>query len=161
MADLLLVDNDPRIVELIAWFLTKRGHHVRTATSFAAARERIREQAPDLMLSDIDLGFEHGRDELPALAREKLLPPTLVVSGYLDRELARLFATMPGIVGVIAKPVGMAELESRIQSCLEVCGAPGVLKPGALQPDDPRAPLPARAQAPSKPSAQPGEERTE
>jgi two-component system OmpR family response regulator len=123
MADLLLVDNDPRIVELIAWFLTKRGHTVRTAISFAQAREKIREKSPDLMLSDIDLGFEHGRDELPALAREKLLPPTLVVSGFLDRELARLFATMPAIVGVVAKPIGMAELEARIQSCLEICGA--------------------------------------
>ncbi len=136
MAELLLVDNDPRIVELIAWFLEKRGHRVRTAISFAQAREKIRERAPDLMLSDIDLGFEHGRDELPALAREKLLPPTLVVSGYLDRELARLFATMPGIVGVVAKPIGMAELEARIQGCLEICGR---------RDGEPRAPLPAES----------------
>lgn len=139
MAELLLVDNDPRIVELIAWFLTKRGHNVRTAASFAEARERIAERAPDLMLSDIDLGLEQGRDELPALARAGLLPPTLVVSGYLDRELARLFATMPGIVGVIAKPVGMVELEARIQACLEVHGPAD-----PTQHPSPRAPLPSQ-----------------
>ena len=156
MAELLLVDNDPRIVELIAWFLTKRGHSVRTAASFAAARELIRERAPDLMLSDIDLGLEHGRDELPALARAGMLPPTLVVSGYLDRELARLFATMPSIVGVVAKPVGMVELEARIQACLDVSR-----KADATPHVAPLAPLPARAGNPSAgdPSARPGGER--
>ena len=86
-AEILIVDNDDRIVELVAWFLKKRGFGVRTAVSFADARERIAERRPDLMLSDIDLGAESALDELPRLDAGGDLPPTLVVSGYLDVDI--------------------------------------------------------------------------
>ena len=86
-AEILIVDNDDRIVELVAWFLKKRGFGVRTAASFTQARERISEGRPDLMLSDVDLGPESALEELPRLDAEGILPPTLVVSGYLDPDI--------------------------------------------------------------------------
>ncbi len=118
MADLLLLDDDPRIVELLAKFLEKRGHVVRTATSFAAAHDRILERKPDLLLSDLDLGVESGREELPRMSRAGILPPTLVVSGYLDRDLAAELEALPGVVGLLVKPFDMPKLEARIQACL-------------------------------------------
>lgn len=118
MAELLLVDNDARIVELVALFLERRGHRVRRATSYRAARDAIVEQRPDLMLADVELGAEHGGEELPALARAGLLPPTLVVSGYLDRALEEALGALPGIVGTLKKPFGMSDLEARIASAL-------------------------------------------
>lgn len=117
MADLLLVDNDARILELLAAFLKRRGHSVRMATSFSEARAAIAVRMPELMLSDLELGRERGDEELPALAREGLLPPTLVVSGYLDRELEAQLATLPGVVGTLAKPFDLAALEARIEEC--------------------------------------------
>ena len=80
MANLLLVDNDARITDLTAWFLKRAGHEVRCVESYAAARELLREQRPDLLLADLDLGEESGREELPRLAAEGILPKTLVVS---------------------------------------------------------------------------------
>ena len=118
VAELLLVDNDTRITELIAWFLVRRGHNVRSAASFVEARARIDELRPDLMLSDVDLGAESARDELPALAREGRLPPTLVLSGYLDRDLSLRLGAVPGVVGTLAKPFDFAVLEARIDACL-------------------------------------------
>ena len=50
--EILIVDNDDRIVDLVAWFLKKRGFDVRTAASFEQARVLIRKRRPDLMLSD-------------------------------------------------------------------------------------------------------------
>ena len=58
VADLLLVDNDPRLGELVAFFLRRSGHDVRLATSFTVAREELSRSRPDLMLSDLDLGEE-------------------------------------------------------------------------------------------------------
>jgi len=118
MAEILLVDNDARICELITWFLERGGHRVRSAPSFSAARERIVERAPDLMLSDIDLGAENGREELPKMAREGLLPPTLVVSGYLDRELDARLRAIPGVLDTLAKPFDLAALQARVADCL-------------------------------------------
>lgn len=118
MAELLLLDNDARITELVAWFLEARGHRVRIANSFAEARARIEERAPDLLLSDLELGRENARTELPALARAGRLPPTLVVSGYLDAAVIDELSRLPGVVGTLAKPYELAVLERRIEEAL-------------------------------------------
>ncbi len=118
MADLLLVENDPRILELMTFFLERAGHSVRTSPSFEAARDRIRERAPDLMLSDLEMGEETGREELPRMEREELLPPTLIVSGYLDRETAAALVRMPGVVGTLSKPFDTAKLLAKVEECL-------------------------------------------
>jgi DNA-binding response OmpR family regulator len=118
MADLLLVENDPRILELMTFFLERAGHRVRTAPSFTEARARMRERAPDLLLSDLEMGLETGREELPRIAREDGLPPTLVVSGYVDREAADALARVPGVVGTLSKPFDMARLVAKVDECL-------------------------------------------
>jgi DNA-binding NtrC family response regulator len=115
---LLIIENDARIVELLRWFLERRGHRVRAASSFAQARAAIAEHRPDLVLSDIELGGENARTMLPVLARAGELPPTLVVSGYLDHDLAREMLAIPGVVGVLAKPFEFERLERCIEEQL-------------------------------------------
>jgi two-component system, response regulator, stage 0 sporulation protein F len=133
MSDLLLVDNDPRIAELLAFFLAKRGHTVRTAKSFTEARGALAVREPDLMLSDLDLGGERGEEELPKLAREGLLPPTLVVSGYLDVATERALSAIPAILGTLRKPFDLSTLEARVQRALDEVGRAraGVARPAA------------------------------
>jgi DNA-binding response OmpR family regulator len=120
MADLLFVDNDPRLLELFALFLRRRGHVVRTAASFSAAREELAQRRPDLLLSDLELGAERGDEELARLCSDGHLPPTLVVSGYLDAALSERLLRLPGIVGTLAKPFDLATLEARIGEALAV-----------------------------------------
>lgn len=122
MADLLIVDDDARIVELTTWFLERGGHTVRTALSYAAARLELVRRVPDLLLADLELGAESGRVELPRLAAEGVLPPTLVISGFLDAALQAELEAMPGIVGVLAKPVDVDRLEESIAECLALEG---------------------------------------
>jgi DNA-binding response OmpR family regulator len=118
MSDLLLVDNDRRIVDLVAFFLRKTGHVVRTADSFEGARTALAERAPDLMLADLDLGAERGDEELPRLAHEGLLPPTLIVSGYLDGQTEQHLRRIPGVVGALRKPFDLSALEEGIGAAL-------------------------------------------
>lgn len=144
MADILLVDNDRRIGELCAFFLEQRAHRVRLCTSYAEARERIRERAPELLLADLELGAESGRVELPRLAALGLLPPTLIVSGYLDRELERELGALPGVRGTLAKPFDLSELLRRVDEALGEPPAggqereppPPVLPAGSLAEDE-------------------------
>jgi len=119
MADLLLVDNDTRITDLTAWFLRRSGHEVRIAASYAEARVPLAERAPDLLLADLELGEESGIEELPRLFAEGLLPPTLVVSGFLDADLAEELARIPGVLGTVSKPFDMGDLEREIARLLE------------------------------------------
>ena len=120
MADLLLVENDARILELMSFFLRRAGHSVRTATSFEVARASIREKVPDLMLSDLELGRESGREELPRLAGAGELPATLVVSGHVDRRTAESLAGLASVVGTLAKPFDMQRLLAKVEECLDL-----------------------------------------
>jgi len=124
MAELLVVDNDARIAELVAWFLEKGGHTAHVVTSYAEAREILRERSFALMLADLELGVEDGRVELPLLETEGLLPPTLVVSGYLDAEITEALSQISGIRGTVPKPFEPSELLERVDAELTAAHAP-------------------------------------
>ncbi len=132
MADLLVVDNDARIAELVAWFLEKGGHSACVVTSYAQAREALRERRFALMLADLELGVEDGRVELPLLESEGLLPPTLVVSGYLDAEITEALFKIPGILGTVPKPFEPRELLERVDAVLAT--APDLAPTSASEP---------------------------
>ena len=132
MADLLVVDNDARIAELVAWFLEKGGHSACVVTSYAQAREALRERRFALMLADLELGVEDGRVELPLLESEGLLPPTLVVSGYLDAEITEALFKIPGILGTVPKPFEPRELLERVDAVLAT--APDLAPAPASEP---------------------------
>ena len=117
-SDILIVDNDERIVELVAWFLAKRGYATRSAESFGAARRHILERRPDLMISDVDLGGESALEELPALEALGVLPPTLIVSGYLDPPTVQRLSGHRQVLGTLAKPFDFRDLELEIRRCL-------------------------------------------
>jgi DNA-binding NtrC family response regulator len=119
MARLLLIDNDEKIVALVALLLRKLGHEVRTAPSFARARGLLDEARPDLLLSDYELGAERADEELSKLAIEGLLPPTLVVSGYLDDLLIQRLLAIPGVLGTLKKPFDLAALQAALARALE------------------------------------------
>ena len=147
-ADILIVDNDERIVELLAWFLSKRGYSVQGAHSFSEAREVLALGQPDLMLSDLDLGAESALVELPRLAEQGILPPTLVVSGYLNAETTERLTSMPQVLGVLAKPFDFARLEERVVGCLKELSEAQAVQAQAV-------PAQAVQSAPSSPEPEP------
>lgn len=110
--EILIVDNDERIVELVSWFLVKRGYSVRKASNFGTARHLLQEKGVDLLLSDLDLGSENALDILPAMQAEGVLPPTLVFSGYLDAPSRERLMALEPVVGTLSKPVEFQVLES-------------------------------------------------
>jgi DNA-binding response OmpR family regulator len=132
VADLLLVDNDERITGLLAFFLERHGHRVRVAASYARARQCIAEKPPELLLGDLELGAERGDEELLRLHREGNMPPTLVVSGYLDAELEGRLRQLPGLCGTLAKPFALEALIASVDAALAVAeGLAGAATPTA------------------------------
>ena len=117
-ARLMILDNDRGLVDLAAWYLERQGYLVDKATSFREARHLLATDPPDLLLSDVEMGEESGAEELPRLSAEGLLPPTLVISGFLDAELAERLRCLPGVLGTLAKPFDLPDLEQRLEDCL-------------------------------------------
>jgi adenylate cyclase len=120
---ILVVDDTPQNVKLLADLLTAKGYEVTTAANGEQALESIARQPPDLVLLDIMMpgisGYEVCRKirENPATA---LLPVVLATS--LDPNQERVKGIEAGADDFLAKPVNQAELFARVRSLLRIKG---------------------------------------
>ena len=60
MATILIVDDDPEIVDLFRVFLEREGYEVMTALDGSACLRKIREKTPDLILLDVMMSPVNG-----------------------------------------------------------------------------------------------------
>lgn len=111
--NVLVVDNDPRIVEASLSLLERMGHRPCAATGLATALPHAR--AVDAVLADYQL--DGGEDGLALIASLREIAPGLraaLVTAQGDAELAAR-AAREGIP-VIAKPAGPAEIDAFLAS---------------------------------------------
>src|SRR5512144_1932777 len=84
----LLVDDVPDILGVLAEALRRLNYEVLTASTFEEARKVTDEQSPDLLIVDVRLGEYNG---LHLVIRERLAHPErpiIVISGYPDEQTA-------------------------------------------------------------------------
>jgi signal transduction histidine kinase len=113
---LLLVDDNPLIREQARDLLERSGYRVDVAADGEQALAMLRELAPDLLLTDLDMPGRDGR----ALAREAraLRPglPVLIMSGHaLAGDAAE---DAEARIVVLAKPFGRGTLLATIERLL-------------------------------------------
>jgi CheY-like chemotaxis protein len=118
-ARILVVDDQPEVVDLIRADLENDGHEIVVADSFQEAVEIFAREKPfELAVIDVMLGPESGYDltsQLIALSAE-YFPVLLITAGTLDREKA----FQVGADDFIGKPIESAELRARVRSLVRV-----------------------------------------
>ncbi len=118
---ILIVDDTPRNLKLLAAILAARGYAVDTAASGAEALERVEKQQPDLVLLDVVMpemsGYEVCRRlrESPAT---RLLPVVMVTA--LDPDEERVKGIEAGADDFLSKPIHQPELLARVRSLLQI-----------------------------------------
>ncbi|MBL7179635.1 MAG: response regulator [Desulfobacterales bacterium] len=115
---ILLVDDDPFILQSIAVALEQEGYHVATAANGKQAIELIEEKKFDLVLTDLVMDTIDGIGVLKK-AKEKD-PDTIVIilTGFGDL-LSAIEALRLDADDYLLKPCEPEELSFRISSCLE------------------------------------------
>jgi CheY-like chemotaxis protein len=107
--DILIADDNGAILGMLAGIFSEQGHSVRTACDGVAALDAIRERAPDLLLSDLNMPRISGY-ELLAIVRRRFpqiaviamsadysgvgVPPGIAADGFYAKgsgRIARLF----------------------------------------------------------------------
>jgi class 3 adenylate cyclase len=120
-ARILVVDDTPQNVKLLADLLTAKGYAVTTATSGAEALAQVEAQPPDLVLLDVVMPQMSGYEVCRRL-REKsataLLPVVMVTA--LDPGQERVKGLDAGADDFLTKPINQAELLARVRSLLRV-----------------------------------------
>ncbi len=120
-ARILVVDDTPANVKLLADLLALQGYAVCTAASGEEALAKVAADRPDLVLLDIMMpgisGYEVCRRirDNPATA---LLP--VVLCTWLDPHQERVKGIEAGADDFLAKPINQPELCARVRSLLRV-----------------------------------------
>lgn len=120
-AKILVVDDTPKNVKLLADLLTVKGYAVVTAASGREALAQVEAERPDLVLLDVVMpemsGYEVCRKirENPAT---EILPVVMVTA--LDPSEERVKGLEAGADDFLTKPINQAELLARVRSLLRI-----------------------------------------
>jgi two-component system, NtrC family, response regulator PilR len=115
---ILVVDDEPAVLESIALVLAKCDYSVSKAQSGEEALALFQEKAFDLVLTDLKM---QGMDGLQLATRLKEVNPQQLIL------LVTAFApTQPGeqFCGVVLKPFSMRELRSQVAAALDTRSRP-------------------------------------
>lgn len=121
MTKVLIVDDDVEITKLLSKFLLSEGYEVAVAADFAGALAATSDFGPGLVLLDIVLGTEDGRDVLRELRLISDVPVIFLTGRGLEAE--RIAGLKLGADDYIVKPFSLGEVSARIESVLRRTGA--------------------------------------
>ncbi|HKS95244.1 MAG TPA: response regulator transcription factor [Terriglobia bacterium] len=113
---ILVVDDDSQIRRVMRATLTARGYEVNDARSGEAALDRLREQAYDLVLLDMNMPGVDGLETCRAIRAGSEVP--LIMLTVRNTEQDKVDALDAGADDYITKPFGTPELLARIRAAL-------------------------------------------
>jgi adenylate cyclase len=118
---ILVVDDTPHNVKLLADLLAVKGYAVTTATSGAEALESIARERPDLVLLDVVMPGMSGYEVCRKIREDPstgLLPVVMVTA--LDPGEERVKGLEAGADDFLTKPISQPELLARVRSLLRI-----------------------------------------
>lgn len=139
MATILLIEDDPILLETLAYNLVQAGYDVETAADGVAGLERARQLRPDLVILDVMLPRLDGFTVCRTIASESLSPIILLTA--LRDESHRIAGLELGAIDYVVKPFSMGELLARIRAILRwserqrQSPGPEILRVGPLRID--------------------------
>jgi DNA-binding NarL/FixJ family response regulator len=118
--NIVVVDDDPRLRELVATLLTHAGYRVREAGTAHEALELVDEEQPAAVLLDVVLPGVSGYELCRQLRdRYGASLPIIFVSGTRTDSLDSVAGLLLGADDYMAKPFDPGELVARVRLCVE------------------------------------------
>jgi DNA-binding response OmpR family regulator len=112
----LIVEDDPTLLETLEYNLKRQGYAVYTAVDGRVALEVARQERPDVMVLDVMLpgldGFEVCR-----ILRREMSVPILMLTARAD-EVDKIVGLEVGADDYLTKPFSMRELVARVKALL-------------------------------------------
>ncbi len=115
-ARILVVDDEPAIMDAVAYALRSEGFSVETVSDGEAALEEARTEPYDLMLLDLMLPRLSGVEVCRRVRAESDIP--IIMLTAKDAEVEHVVGLEAGADDYVTKPFSMAELMSRVRALL-------------------------------------------
>jgi DNA-binding response OmpR family regulator len=132
MARILVVDDEPHIVDVVSAYLVREGHVVSTASDGEAALERARLDAPDLIVLDVMLPLRSGFDVLRQLRAGGSSAAVILLTAR-DDVIDRVAGLEIGADDYLTKPFEPRELVARVGAVLRRSSVPGAGTPASVE----------------------------
>ena len=116
MSTILVVEDDPAILETVAYNLKREGHQVLTAADGQAGLRLARESDLDLIVLDLMLPRMSGIDVCRIVRAERPVP--IIMLTARDEEVDKVVGLEVGADDYITKPFSMRELVARVNAQL-------------------------------------------
>jgi len=134
VADILVVDDDRKTVDLIRLYLERAGFGVRVAHDGERALELVGESVPDLLILDLMLPKIDGLDV--CLAVQAVNPVPVIMLTARTTEGDKLAGLETGADDYMTKPFSLRELVARVKAVLRrtrgADGEPSEVRSGDL-----------------------------
>jgi EAL domain-containing protein (putative c-di-GMP-specific phosphodiesterase class I) len=128
VAQIMCLDDDPRIEAVLRRLLRRLGHELLFVSSVNECKARLAESLPALLLLDLSLGRDSGIDVIHWLATARPELPLILLSGHGDSLLdtARRVSRAEGLrlLGVVRKTHLDLELYALLNGADELGAAP-------------------------------------
>ncbi len=124
---ILVVDDDPKIVEIVSLYLKREGYRVLAAYDGNQALEMAREKKPDLIVLDLMLPGLDGMDVCRLVRDESDVPILMLTARASDEDKLRGFDV--GADDYLTKPFNPRELVARVRHPA-ACGRGARAAPG-------------------------------
>ena len=112
----LLVEDEPTLLETLAWNLEQDGYDVVTAVDGRAALDRFRETRPDLVILDLMLPEIPGTEVCRIIRQESETP--IIMLTAKDSEIDKIVGLELGADDYVTKPFSLPELQARVRALL-------------------------------------------
>jgi two-component system, OmpR family, response regulator len=123
-ARVLVVDDEPNIVDVISMALRYEGFEVDVAATGAEALAKLRDTRPHVMLLDVMLPDMEGFDVARQLGAERARVPIIFLTAR-DATQDRVRGLTVGGDDYVTKPFSLEELVARVRALLRRSGAAG------------------------------------
>lgn len=118
MAKIIIIDDEPAMVEVIVTLCRDKGHQVFPFNSAAKAVEQMEAINPEIVITDVKMETMSGFDVLRHVKEHHRQTLVILITAYASVDTA-IEAMKMGAHGYVPKPFKIDELQMTVQRALE------------------------------------------
>ncbi|MBC8439790.1 MAG: sigma-54-dependent Fis family transcriptional regulator [Deltaproteobacteria bacterium] len=119
MAKILIIDDEPSILESLNMFLTEKGHTVFTAETGAMGLKLFSKRSFHVVIMDIRLPDLSGLDILQTMIEKKKSSKIIMITAFQDMETT-IVAIKRGAFDYIHKPLDVVKIEKAVNRAINI-----------------------------------------
>ena len=121
MAHILIIDDDPAVLSLFGQFMESSGYSVALAADGREGLRLMKQQTPDLIITDIMMPEMDGLEIIHEIAKTHPLLPVIAISGGMRNVSVNFLvhAKKFGARRILVKPVTLADLLQTVEELLK------------------------------------------